>query len=342
MSLRPERYSQLMAAAAAYYQHQLQRHEKARTYLREDRGLDERTVRRYGLGFAPAGVRPFQRALRASDEELIEAGLAKRYADSDNLRLVFRERVTFPIRLTPSRVVGFGARVLPDAPPGAPKYLNSPNTEHFSKHDLLYGLDELPTHRPVRQVLLVEGYLDRISLSAAGLEGALAGLGTALTVEQAARVAACACEPDRPVYFLYDGDKAGQKAMVDAAERLLEAGVRDTQLRMGSLPAGEDPDSWVRACTQEHAHAWLEEQPTLAPWLLGQIDGLPPARSLEARVRYGERVVRWAERLHRGPDRVAVLNRLAGYLEVAPDRLVEWYGANHRLAPGSAGAGPRP
>lgn len=342
MSLTPQRYGQLMAAAAAYYQQQLQRHDVARAYLHEERGLDERTVRRYGLGFAPAGVRPFQRALRASDEELIEAGLAKRYADSDNLRLIFRERVMFPIRLAPTRVVGFGGRVLPDAPPEAPKYLNSPNTEHFSKHDLLYGLDELPTHRPVRQVLLVEGYLDRISLSAAGLEGALAGLGTALTVEQAARVAACVCEPDRPVYFLYDGDKAGQKAMVDAAERLIDAGVRDTQLRMGALPVGEDPDSWVRGRSKDQAEAWLAEQPALAPWLLRQVDGLPPARSLEARVRYGKRVVQWAERLHQGPDRVAVLNRLAGYLEVDPDRLVEWYGANHRLTPASGQPGPRP
>lgn len=340
MSLSATRYKRIMAAAAAFYQGQLASHAPARDYLLGERGLSERTVRRYGLGYAPPGLADLRNALRVEIEDLVEAGLAKKRPNDGRVVPVLRERVVFPIRATPREVVAFGGRVLPDAPAGAPKYLNSPNGEHFAKRDWLYGLDALVGHPRPREISVVEGYLDVIALGQAGAGTVpLAGLGTALTAQQALKIAHMICEPDRPVILLYDGDAAGRKAMVQAARVLLEAGVHDTQLRMAALPSGEDPDTWVRGRSVVQARKWLDSRPVLAAWLEEQIGQLPQVRSVEGRVRYGERVGKWLSHLQRPQDRHRLIHRLAQYLAVDPERLRQWYRQAPQVSPR---AGPHP
>ncbi|HET8625625.1 MAG TPA: toprim domain-containing protein, partial [Gemmatimonadales bacterium] len=167
---------------------------------------------------------------------LLEAGLAARRDDG---RIVprFRERLLFPIHDLRGRVVGFGGRLLRE---GEPKYLNSPETPLFQKGRLLYNLHAArPAIRQQETVLLVEGYFDVLRLILAGVEHVVAGLGTALTPEQAALLRRSAPSAT----LLYDSDAAGLRATFRAADELLRHGVR---VRVATLPPGDDPDTLVR------------------------------------------------------------------------------------------------
>ncbi len=191
-----------------------------------------------GLGWAPPGTAflAAMQELGISEPVLLEAGLVARRDDG---RVVprFRERLLFPIHDLRGRVVGFGGRLLRD---GEPKYLNSPETPLFQKGRLLYNLHA--ARAAIRQqetVLLVEGYFDVLRLVLAGVEHVVAGLGTALTPDQAALLRRTAPS----AILLYDSDSAGLRATFRAADELLRHGVR---VRVGTLPPGDDPDTLVR------------------------------------------------------------------------------------------------
>ena len=209
----------------------------ARGYLEgRDIGLDQ--AGQNGLGWAPAGMAflSAMQELGVAEPILLEAGLAARRDDG---RIVprFRERLLFPIHDLRGRVVGFGGRLLRE---GEPKYLNSPETPLFQKGRLLYNLHAArPAIRQQETVLLVEGYFDVLRLVLAGVEHVVAGLGTALTPEQAALLRRSAPSAT----LLYDSDAAGLRATFRAADELLRHGVR---VRVATLPPGDDPDTLVR------------------------------------------------------------------------------------------------
>ncbi len=211
------------------------------------RGLDEAAIRRFGIGYAPAGRNHLKEALgqRYPENLLVEAGLLGRPEDGGASYDRFRSRVIFPIRDPRGRIVGFGGRVLGD---GEPKYLNSPETEIFQKGRLLYGHDLAaaalrgPRGGAPRDIVAVEGYMDVIALHLAGIETAVAPLGTALTEQQIALLWRLVPEP----ILCFDGDTAGQRAAARAAERALPMLKPGHSLRFAMLPAGEDPDSLVR------------------------------------------------------------------------------------------------
>jgi len=211
-------------------------------YLKS-RGLADETIGRFRLGWAPDSRDTLKRALmsgRLPESLLIEAGLLKKPEGGGASFDYFRGRVTFPITDRRGRIVGFGARTLGDA---QPKYLNSPETPLFHKGSMLYGLAQ--AREPARAagtLVVVEGYMDVIALSQAGIEAAVAPLGTALTetqIEEAWRLA------PEPVLCL-DGDSAGQRAMGRALERAVPLLKPGHSLRFATLPSGEDPDSLVR------------------------------------------------------------------------------------------------
>ena len=209
----------------------------ARDYLAgRDIALDQ--AAQNGLGWAPAGTvfLGAMQELGINEPLLIEAGLA---AKRDDGRVVprFRERLLFPIHDLRGRVVGFGGRLLRE---GEPKYLNSPETPLFQKGRLLYNLHAARSAiRQQESVLLVEGYFDVLRLVLAGVEHVVAGLGTALTAEQAALLR----RTTQSAILLYDSDAAGLRATFRAADELLRHGVR---VRVATLPPGEDPDTLVR------------------------------------------------------------------------------------------------
>ncbi|CCQ72453.1 DNA primase [Magnetospira sp. QH-2] len=233
-----------MELACAHYEKQLRMPEGASglAYFSQ-RGLDDGTIARFRLGFAPSRRGGLKTALaRANvDEDLmVETGLSRRPDDGRAPYDYFRDRVLFPITDRRGKVIAFGGRTLGD---GEPKYLNSPETPLFHKSRTLYGLAQaLPAARKSGQLTVTEGYMDVIALHQAGIDTAVAPLGTALTEDQIQELWRIAPEP----VLCFDGDAAGQKAAARAADRCLPLLQPGKSLRFALLPTGEDPDSLIR------------------------------------------------------------------------------------------------
>lgn len=241
----------VMTAAQAWFAEQLQgiHGADARAYLQR-RGLLPETIRRHGIGFAPDKRDALKTALLAkgaSEALLIEAGLIIAVEDKTPYDR-FRGRVMFPIRDGRGRVIAFGGRILGD---GQPKYLNSPDTPLFDKGRTLYNLDlAAPPARKSGRLFVVEGYMDVITLAQAGIEAAVAPLGTALTEEHIQRLWRITPEP----ILCFDGDSAGQRAAIRAAHRALPLLEPGKSLRFVTLPEGKDPDDLVRSGGADALH----------------------------------------------------------------------------------------
>jgi DNA primase len=254
----------LLEAAADYF-HQLLLHapqaEQARHYVRS-RALTVGTVKTFKLGYALESWQACAEHFMAqgySQTELLAAGLLTENVDKGTLYDRFRDRLMFPIRNAHGRVVGFGARTL--APDGLPKYLNSPQTDLFDKSHLLYGLDQSKRYiREARQAVIVEGYMDVIRAWQAGYRNVIAQMGTALTEPQLLLLK----RYTKRFIIALDADAAGIKATMrsltvarqtldreteisfDAPGLVQSEGRLQADIRIVTLPAGEDPDSLIR------------------------------------------------------------------------------------------------
>jgi DNA primase len=271
---RRERLFEALAAAHRFYQEQLGRPgNKAAQYLKE-RDVSAELTKRLGLGYAPDSWDALSRALLPAYPEilLVEAGLLQPRSDGKSGSYDrFRDRLLFVLRDERGRPVGFGGRVL--GPEGEPKYLNSPETPVFQKKRLLYGLsDARDAIRKRDRVVLVEGYFDHLALVAAGIEEAVASMGTALTPEQAAKLRRLAPS----VVVCYDGDAAGRAATRGALSHLLGQGF---SCRVARLPAGRDPHDVLREEGPENLSARIEEAPDYMTWLLEDADPREPGLS---------------------------------------------------------------
>jgi len=232
----------VMSAAQRLFESQLAGIDggEARAYLNK-RGISEPTRRAFGFGFAADARGMLKNALKEfGDAKLIETGLL---IDPDGTRDPydrFRGRLMLPIRDIRGRVIAFGGRILGQ---GEPKYLNSPDTPLFDKGRTLYNIDRAsPASRQSGRVVVVEGYMDVIALAQAGIEEAVAPLGTALTEHQMERLWKMV---DAPI-LCFDGDAAGQKAAIRAAVRALPLLQPGMSLCFATLPAGRDPDDLIR------------------------------------------------------------------------------------------------
>ena len=247
---------QVMEAACIWFEGRLRAAggAAARDYL-AGRGIDDDTIARFRLGFAPNNRSALKTALmgetarlggalgeaRVSEAQLVDAGLLIRPEDGGATYDRFRGRVTFPITDLRGRVIAFGARTLGD---GQPKYLNSPDTPLFNKGRVLYGMATARrAAHDTGRVIVCEGYTDVIALARAGIAEAVAPLGTAITESQIALLWRMAPEP----ILCLDGDEAGQRAAARAAERALPLLKPGNSLLFATLPAGQDPDSLIAA-----------------------------------------------------------------------------------------------
>jgi DNA primase len=240
---RKARLWELLERTAKFYERYLwesQKAGKARAYL-EERGLGEDVLRRFGVGMAPSA---WDQVLAGSQragfkvDELQAAGLIQKGRQGGNYDR-FRSRITFPIRDQRGRVLGFGARAL--SPDSKPKYLNSPEGELYRKSHTLYGIDR--ARGPIakaRRAIVVEGYTDVLALHQAGVEEAVAIMGTALTPEQLSMLAGLT---DSLVLAL-DADSAGADAMIRAQK---VAGGKNLELKVAAMPEGEDPADMLKA-----------------------------------------------------------------------------------------------
>ena len=272
----------------------------AMAYLR-DRGLDQATIGRFRLGYAPDSRRALKQALTGgtiTEDQLVECGLLRRPDDGGPSFDYFRGRVIFPITDRRGRVIGFGGRVMGD---GQPKYLNSPDTPLFNKGRVLYGhAGARKAAHDTGRVIVTEGYMDVIGLARAGFAESVAPLGTALTESQIEELWRMAPEP----ILCFDGDEAGRRAAARVAERALPLLRPDRSLRFVALPAGEDPDS-LTASAGARAMA----------------DLLDSARPLDDKIWEIETAGRRIDT----PERIAGLEkRLEGHALAIPDRKVQF------------------
>ncbi|MDH3240245.1 MAG: DNA primase [Alphaproteobacteria bacterium] len=230
--------------ACAWFESELKspRGEAARAYL-AGRGLDEDTIARFRIGYAPDSRHGLKTALSGNgvtESLLVTAGLLIVPEDGRASYDRFRGRVIFPIFDRRGRAVAFGGRILGD---GTPKYLNSPDTPLFQKGQLVYGWSHaLQKARETDTLVVTEGYMDVIALIRAGIP-AMAPLGTALTESQMLALWRVVAEP----VLAFDGDAAGARAASRAAERAFPLLAPGKSFRFVTLPRGEDPDSLVRA-----------------------------------------------------------------------------------------------
>lgn len=280
--------------AARYYHAMLWKSEgsQALAYL-HGRGLDDVAIRRFGLGAAPDGWDHLTRYLKSlgyREEELKKAGLAGekdgRYYD------MFRNRAIFPIVNAQGKVLGFGGRLLGE---GNPKYLNTSDTPIFNKRLGLYAINMVKKERALKRLILVEGYMDTVSLRTHGVQGVVATLGTALTEEQARLIKRYAPE----VHVCYDGDGAGQKAILRALD-LFEAA--DLPARVIDLPGGMDPDDYVKKYGAEGFEA---------------LGTLPPAEYRMRRAADGLNLENAEDRMKYAIACCNILRRLKNPVEVA-------------------------
>lgn len=223
----------------------------------ERRGLKSETLKKFMLGYAPEGnLEKYLKEKGFSEDVLLKAGLLVQGDPSRPPYERFRKRIMFPIQDAQGKVIAFGGRILGS---GEPKYLNSPETPLFSKGKLLYGYFQAKEKTNQESLIIVEGYMDVISLHQAGFRGAVAPLGTALTEDQILLAWRLSPEP----ILCFDGDMAGLKAAARAAERVLPLLKPGYSLKFALLPPGEDPDSLVQKGDHFHttirqAHSLLE------------------------------------------------------------------------------------
>jgi len=299
--------------AAEFFEHVLWRTpdgEAAREYL-VSRGITTETAHAFRLGFAPTRNASLARALdkRGLRDAGMKLGLVRQ--DAEGLRDWFRARVMFPIRDTQGRVVAFGGRVLDDR---QPKYLNSPESPLYSKTRTIYGLYEGRQAITARdRAILVEGYVDAIMLAQAGVKEAVAGCGTALTVEQLRLLG----RYTKNVIACFDGDEAGRKASLRSLEIFLQAGMLGRGI---FIPAGHDPDTFVRERGRQAFIELADTAQLLVDYFLEQ-QAQEAAKSLEARARAAERTAQMLAMVTNSFEFDLLVGRAASVLGVSEDVL---------------------
>lgn len=250
-TLKERIYLANRTAARMYHQLLWQPESSAILHYLQQRGLSDAVIRRFGIGAAPPSAQVGHRLMEEgfAEEELVQAGLMLRR--EGRTFDMFRNRAMFPIIDTYGNVLGFGGRAMGDA---MPKYLNTSDTPAFNKRYTVFAANLLRKARGLTRVILVEGYMDVVALSQFGVEGVAATLGTALTPEQARLLHRFAPE----VHIAYDGDRAGQKAILRGLE-VLEG--ENVPVRVLDFPGGLDPDEFIR---QEGLEAFQALKPISA------------------------------------------------------------------------------
>ncbi len=294
----------LLDAAATFYREQLERNPAAREYF-SGRGLDDDTLKRFNLGFAPNQWDALKSALGTNPQRLAlldKAGILSR-GDRGNQYDRFRDRVMFPILDRRGRTIAFGGRIIPsDRADGeeqeadisartsdkglGPKYLNSPETPLFHKGRELFGLWQVrDANQKISRLLVVEGYMDVIALHQYGITQAVATLGTATTSDHAEILFRNSAD----VYFCFDGDRAGRQAAWRAVESVLPRMRDGRQAWFLFVPDGEDPDSLIRGEGLDGFEQRLKLATPLSEFFFSETSKDVNLSSLDGKARLAER-----------------------------------------------------
>jgi DNA primase len=335
-----ERLRELLESAAAFYRHNLlntEAGEKALSYMHE-RGFSDETMEIFEIGYAPSSwdaTRDHLASRDYSEQDMLEAGVVSQ-RDSGGVYDRFRHRIMIPIRDARGRLAGFGARALD--PEDVPKYLNSPQTVLFDKGSLLYGLDKArKAIRKLDQVVIVEGYMGVIGLHQAGFENVVASMGTALSESQLRQLK----RYTRRMTLALDADLAGSQATLrgltvarEALERepdpvfdsrglVRYEGRLDADIRVITLPAGQDPDDVV---TDDPA-AWpeiLERSQTVVEYVMERLLAMRDLDDPKAKGEVARHVLPLIEDVVDPVERETYRQELARRLKVDERALLSW------------------
>ncbi|QNJ08889.1 DNA primase [Synechococcus sp. Minos11] len=271
---RRDQLHRALSLASGWFRSRLQAPEGAAAleYLRKQRGLSAGTIESFELGYAPEawdGLLRHLQQVEGIDPSLMEAaGLVVPRKGGNGFYDRFRHRLMVPIHDRQGRIIGFGGRSLDGS---EPKYLNSPETEVFDKGKHLYGFDKAAD--PIRRAdcaLVVEGYFDVIALHAAGVRHAVAALGTAMSAQQITQL--CRCSESRRIILNFDADGAGvraaQRTIGEVEQQALQG---QLELRVLHLPAGKDPDEFLKQHSQADYLALQDNAPLWLDWQIEQV-----------------------------------------------------------------------
>ena len=266
--------------AKKYYQARLKASPEAIKYLKS-RGLTGEIAKQFSIGFAPGGWNNLNEVFKDYDNDvLIKSGLINKNEKGKRYDR-FRNRIMFPIYNAKGQLVGFGGRVIDEK--DSPKYYNSPETSLFQKSYELYGL--LAARKSIRDkgyVLVVEGYMDVVSLAQHGITNAVATLGTATTSFHIQKLIRYTSE----IIFCFDGDEAGKSAAWRAMQNSLASVTDEVQLKFLFLSEQHDPDSYVRENSKEKFEKLAKDATPLSEYVVHYLTKKNDLTSQEDRVKF--------------------------------------------------------
>ena len=309
-NIRRDLYT-LMAKITNFYQQQLALSTSidAHKYL-EQRGLNTEIIARYKIGYAPNSSQlAFQTIVKTKNEaELYDKAGMSVNNDRGNRFDRFRGRIMFPIRDRQGNVIAFGGRTIIN---DSAKYLNSPETPIFHKGFQLYGLYEaLETNRNPKQLIIVEGYMDVVSLAQYGIDYAVAALGTA-TSEEHIKLLFRATDS---VIFCYDGDNAGRNAAWRALNVLLPCLIDGKEIIFTFLPQDEDPDSFVHKVGKTGFEDYLKTAPNLSKFLFDELLKQVDLKTPEGKAKLSSLALPLLDQIKAKAFRLNLLQQLGRYL----------------------------
>jgi DNA primase len=312
---------------AKYFASVLPGDARAKEYAKK-RGLTRETIEKFMIGFAPNSWNELLKRFGSTEADrkvLLECGLIIERERTDSRTLDrhydrFRDRLMFPIRDSRGRVLAFGGRIIDQ---GEPKYLNSPETLLFHKGRELYGLYEVRQSRTaLKRLMVVEGYMDVARLHQAGVNYAVATLGTATTPEHLRRIFKLVNE----VVFCFDGDKAGRAAAWRALANALPEARDGRQIRFLFLPEGHDPDSLVGEEGREKFEKRLDGAVPLSEYLATALAEQVDLSHADGRAQFAELARPLVSKVAPGVYRDLLIDRLSESIKIPSARLNQlWF-----------------
>lgn len=307
-NLRRDLYT-LMSKITHFYRQQLTTSSDAKQYL-ANRGLNAEVIERYQIGFSPNDWRLTSNSVVTNRTELDLYDKAGMLVTNSNNRQYdrFRGRIMFPIRDRQGNIIAFGGRTIYD---DSAKYLNSPETPIFHKGKQLYGLYEAQEfNRNPEKLIVVEGYMDVVSLAQYGINYAVAALGTA-TSDEHIKLLFRATES---VIFCYDGDNAGRTAAWRALNVLLPSLIDGKKITFVFLPPDEDPDSFVRKTGKAGFEDHINNAPNLSQFLFNELLKQVDLTTAEGKAKLSALALPLLEKVQAKAFRLNLLQELGNYL----------------------------
>jgi len=295
-------------SAAMIFHNNLKKNKEALEYL-TNRGLDIKTIKNFGLGFAENKYSSLYEQLRKegfSEDDIVKSGVVSK--KDKNVYDFFRNRIIFPVIDLRGNVIAFGGRVMDNS---LPKYLNTGDTEAFKKRQNLFALN-LAKNSGKDYIILAEGYMDVISLYQYGFNNAVASLGTSFCEEHARLIK----RYTKKVIICYDGDEAGQKAVDKAAEYLIAENVAVSVAR---LKGGKDPDEILKKFGNDYFNNILKSSTPYMEYLLEKERENIDIEGMEGKVSYAKAATTHLSKINDPLERELYIKKLSKELDISED-----------------------